>query len=230
MSVRAVLFDAAGTLFRVRGSVGAAYAAVAARHGVSAGADDIEGRFRSAFRGMPPMCFPGVPAEAIATHERAWWRQVVTAAFTGFQFDDFEAFFSELFDYFARADSWELFADVWPTLTRLRARHMQLAIVSNFDSRLTQICEGLKIATFFETIIMSSQVGCAKPDLTILRIALDRLGVSPGAAVHVGDSEALDVKGAEAAGVRAVLIQRGPHASQSDNRHIRDLSEVLAWL
>lgn len=226
MSLRAVLFDAAGTLFRVRGSVGGAYAAVAARHGVSAGADDIERRFRSAFRNMRPMCFPGVAAENIPEHERAWWRQVVTAAFADFRFDDFDAFFGELFDYFARADRWELFADVRPTLSGLRARDVRLAIVSNFDSRLTRICQGLDIASFFEAVVMSTQVGCAKPDARIFAIALERISTRASAALHVGDSELLDVKAAQAAGLRALLIDRESPGDRVENR-IRDLRELL---
>ena len=224
--LKAVFFDAAGTLFRVRGSVGRAYATVAARHGAATSAEEIEGRFRSVFRAMPPMCFPGVPAADLPEHERAWWRQVVSAAFAGFRFDNFETFFSDLFNYFARADSWELFPDVIPALSGLRARNLRLAIVSNFDSRLTPICQGLEIAGFFDAVVMSSQVGCAKPDPQIFAIALERIGVSPAEALHVGDSETLDVEGAEAAGLRALLIDRAAHTSDPERR-IRDLREVL---
>jgi putative hydrolase of the HAD superfamily len=135
-------------------------------------------------------------------------------------------FFSDLFNYFARADSWELFPDVIPALSGLHTRNLQLAVVSNFDSRLTPICQGLQIAGFFDAVVMSSQVGCAKPDPRIFAIALECIGVSPAEALHVGDSETLDVEGAEAAGSRALLIDRAAHASDPERR-IRDLCEVL---
>jgi putative hydrolase of the HAD superfamily len=221
-----VTFDAAGTLFRVRGSVGQAYAAVAARHGAAVEAEEIENRFRSVFRAMPPMCFPGVPAVDLPERERAWWREVVGGAFAGFRFDSFETFFGDLFHYFARADSWELFPDVIPALSGLRARHLRLAVVSNFDGRLTPICQGLEIAGFFDAVIMSSQVGCAKPDPEIFAIALERVGVSSAEAFHIGDSEALDLEGAQAAGMRALLIDRTAEASVP-GRCIRNLCEVL---
>jgi putative hydrolase of the HAD superfamily len=229
MSLKAVFFDAAGTLFRVRGSVGQAYAAVAARHGVTAAAEDIERRFRSVFRDMPPMCFPGVPTEDLPEHERAWWRQVVRRAFAGFHFGGFETFFRDLFDYFARGDSWELFPDVRWTLSGLRGCSLRLAIVSNFDSRLIQICEGLDIAPFFDAVVISSQAGCAKPDPKIFAIALERIGAAPAEALHVGDSEALDVKGAEAAGLRGLLIDRQEETSDP-GRRIRDLRELLEFV
>lgn len=220
--MKAVLFDAAGTLFRVRGSVGEAYASVAARHGMTADPQAIEDRFRAAFRNMPPMCFPTAAAEHLQEAELAWWRQVVRSAFAGFEFDDFERFFRDLFAYFAQPDSWELFPDVLPALRGLRARHLRLAVVSNFDSRLPPICEGLEIASFFDAIVASSQVGYAKPDPRIFAVALERVGVRPQDALHVGDSEGLDVKGAQAAGLRAILIDRGGVASNPNDR-IRDL-------
>jgi putative hydrolase of the HAD superfamily len=213
MSLKAVLFDAADTLFRVRGSVGAAYAAVAARHGVSVTAPDIEQRFRAAFRCMPPLAFPGAPEAELPQREYAWWQQVVTFVFTGTRFNDFDAFFADLFEYFARGDSWELFADTEPALAALRARGVRLAIVSNFDGRLAGVCESLGIAGYFDTIVMSGRVGAAKPDPRIFTVALQRLGVSAAETAHVGDSPREDVEGARSAGLQAILITRGTPAA-----------------
>lgn len=221
-----IFFDAAGTLFRVRGSVGQAYATVAAHHGIVVAPDVIASRFRAAFQCMPPMCFPGVAEAEIPRRERVWWRQVVTTAFAGFHFDNFEQFFSDLFDYFAQAENWELFSDVIPTLSGLRSRDFRLGIVSNFDSRLTTICEGLDIARFFDAVVMSGQAGCAKPDPGIFLIALERLGATSAEALHVGDSETLDIQGARAAGLRAILIDRQAEATDPAHR-ISDLRELL---
>jgi putative hydrolase of the HAD superfamily len=224
--LKVIFFDAAGTLFRVRGSVGQAYATVAKCHGVIIPPDVIGSRFRTAFRDLPPMCFPGVAETDTARHERAWWRQVVTTAFAGFHFDNFERFFSDLFDYFAHAENWDLFSDVIPTLSGLRSRGFRLAIVSNFDSRLTTICEGLDIARFFDAVVMSGQAGCAKPDPKIFLIGLERIGATAAEALHVGDSETLDIHGARAAGLRAILIDR--QAETTDPAHrVRDLRELL---
>lgn len=56
---RAILFDAGDTLFRLRRSVGEVYAEAAARHGVMVAAAEIDSRFRSVFRRMPPLAFLG---------------------------------------------------------------------------------------------------------------------------------------------------------------------------
>src|SRR5207245_1189531 len=83
---------------------------------------DIEPRFRDAFAAMPPLAFPGVPANELAGRELDWWRQVVRAAFGAIRFADFDAFFRDLFSAFARADAWELFPDVRLTLQALQTR------------------------------------------------------------------------------------------------------------
>ncbi len=223
--VRAVLFDAVGTLFRVRGSVGAAYAEVARRHGVVVAAAVIEARFRAAFRTMPAMCFPEVSVAQVLAHEQAWWKRVVAAAFAGTRFADFDAFFLDLFAHFGHGSSWELFQDTRPALATLRARGLRLGVVSNFDGRLAGVCEELGIATGFDVIAMSSRVGYAKPDPRIFAVALARLGVAAADAVHVGDSGHDDIEGARAAGLRALLIRRDAAATAAPDE-VHDLSEL----
>lgn len=220
-----VLFDAGDTLFRVRGSVGDAYATVAARHGVTVTADEIELHFRAAFRQMPPLAFPNALPDELPQREFAWWKQLVATVFTGARFADFDAFFGELFDYFADATPWELFPDTRPALDALKARDLRLGLVSNFDGRLIRICEGLGIAGSFDAIVMSGRAGFAKPDPRIFGIALVQLGVAAAQAIHIGDSEREDVAGAHAAGLRAILIQRAGVVS-SDADRVYDLRQL----
>jgi putative hydrolase of the HAD superfamily len=229
--VRAVLFDAGDTLFRVRGSVGHAYATVAARHGVIVVPRDMEARFRAAFRQMPPLAFPDTPPDELPQREYAWWRQVVSRVFRGERFVDFEAFFHELFAYFADAAAWELFPDTRPALAALRARGLRLAVVSNFDGRLLSICRGLGIADTFDVIVMSARAGFAKPDACIFDVALRGLGIGPGEVLHVGDSAREDVAGAQAAGLRALLVERegvvDRRAEPSPADRVSDLRQIL---
>jgi putative hydrolase of the HAD superfamily len=228
MTLRVVLFDAGDTLFRVRGSVGEVYATVAARHGVTVAAPHIEQRFRTAFRRMPPLAFPDARTTELPQREYMWWRDVVGTVFSDVRFEDFDAFFADLFSYFAEAGSWELFADAEPALAALRARGLQLAIVSNFDGRLTRICEGLGIVGYFDAIVMSGRAGAAKPDPRIFTVALTRLGVGADEALHVGDSDTEDIRGARAAGLRAIQINRAALRDSSDC--VSDLRDLLGRL
>jgi putative hydrolase of the HAD superfamily len=224
-----VLLDAVGTLFRVRGSVGQLYARVARRHGVCLDPTIIEGRFRDAFAAMPPLAFPGVPAADVHAREYDWWRTVVSAVFSGAHFHSFDAFFDELFHQFAHAESWELFPDTRPALAALRGRGLRLAMVSNFDARLHDLCDALGLTPWFAAIVISTRAGAAKPDPLIFRTALIELGASAGEAVHVGDSEREDVAGALAAGIRAVHLDRTLQGPPSSDR-VRDLCQLLAIL
>jgi len=229
MTVQAVLFDAGDTLFRVRGSVGEVYASVARRHGVDMAGADIEPRFRAAFRRMPPLGFPGAAAATLPQHEYQWWHAVVRATFDDVRFADFDAFFAELYADFARADVWEVFPDVHPALAALRARGLRLAVVSNFDGRLSALCRDLGLAAAFDAIVMSGRAGYAKPDPRIFHVALERLGVAASAALHVGDSEREDVDGARAAGIAALWLRRDG-ATAAGTPCIADLRRLPAWI
>lgn len=224
--VRAILFDAADTLFRVRGSVGATYARIAARFGARVDPARVEERFRAVFPTMPPLAFDAATAEDVAALEYAWWRTLVARVFANLTFDDFDGFFAALFAQFARGDAWELFPETRDTLATLHDRGLRLGVVSNFDGRLLQVCDELGIRAYFDAIVMSGRVGHAKPDPHIFAAALELLGVEAAAALHVGDSEREDLQGAHAAGVRAVLIRR-PAGPASAPHVIADLRELL---
>ena len=66
----------------------------------------------------------------------------------------------------------------------------------------------LGLASYFDAILASAEVGFAKPAPEIFRAAADRLGLAPGAILHVGDTLSEDFEGARAAGFRAVLLDR----------------------
>ena len=104
-------------------------------------------------------------------------------------------------DSFMAAIRFEAIPGAVDTLTSLRARGIELAVVSNWDVGLPEHLERLGIAHLFSTVVTSAEAGAAKPDPAAFRLALDRLGVEPGRALHVGD-EAEDAEGAAAAGMR----------------------------
>ena len=80
-------------------------------------------------------------------------------------------------------------------LTALRESGLGLGVISNFDYRIYAILEALGLTRHFDSIIISSEAGYAKPAPEIFRIALQRHSLVASQALHVGDSEALDVLG-----------------------------------
>lgn len=230
--IRAVFFDAAGTLLTVRGSVGEIYAQLARVYGKEATAAQLEERFRRCFPRMPALAFPSAAPEHIPELERQWWHDLVQRIFTPLgPFPSFAAYFDALFTRFAHPDAWQLYADTEETLHQLGQRGFRLGIISNFDSRLFGILEGLGIAPLFDTVIISTRAGAAKPAREIFLQALSSLGVAAEEAVHVGDSYDADVVGARAAGLLPVLLERHPlRAAPPHDVTIRSLAELPAVL
>ena len=213
--IEAVFFDAAGTLIAVNGSVGGIYARLAQAHGKTVAVADLEAGFGRAFAAAPPMAFPGAVAGEIPALEKQWWRNLVFQVFSPLgPFPAFDAYFEELYDFFAQPRAWRLYPDTRPALEALHARGIRLGVISNFDSRLFGLLDGLGIARFFDPTVISTRAGAAKPDTAIFSYALARHGLVPERVVHVGDSYEMDVLGAQAAGLRPVLIDRRAKSSE----------------
>ena len=206
-SIKAVFFDAGGTLFKPYPSVGEIYAQVAGRHGLKAHAHELETLFHETWKARDGLA--SLSSHSGEKEERKWWYALVREVFSKIgKVTDFELFFEELYDLFARPEAWRLFPDVLPVMQELKKRGKVVGIVSNWDSRLFGICEGLGLSSHLDFILASAVVGAAKPHPRIFQEALRRAQVLPGEAVHVGDSLTDDVWGAEQAGIRGILIDR----------------------
>lgn len=96
-----------------------------------------------------------------------------------------------------------LYPDVLPVLAAWAVRYRLIA-VSNGNADVTRV----GLARYFAAAVSAHQVGFAKPDARIFREACDRAGVDPAATLHVGDDLELDVRAAQAAGLRAVWVRR----------------------
>lgn len=123
-------------------------------------------------------------------------------------------------------------------LRRLAGTGVTLAILSNSDgtveARLREeaLCQvGTGAGVEVAAVIDSGAVGVAKPDPRIFEIALEAVGVRPEEAVHVGDSLAMDVLGALAAGVTPLHMDPfGDCPGGPAHGHVRSLDEVAALL
>jgi putative hydrolase of the HAD superfamily len=228
---KAIYFDAAGTLIKPARRVGDSYSTIAAKYGRTVSPSDLFDRFHVCFDGAPRLAFPNAAPGEIAQLERDWWKTLVAQVFEPWNpFENFDEYFDELFAYFAEPSAWALYPEVLDTLSELRHRDVTLAVISNFDSRLVRILDGLGAGSWFADVFVSSRVGYAKPDRQIFDAALGRHGVRPGNAIHVGDSEANDLQGAQNAGLNALLIDRSRPADGSAPDRIASLREIIARL
>lgn len=236
MISRVVVFDAAGTLVEVAGSVGAAYAEDARGAGAELDPVALERGFARAMRTAPPLAFGRLPASERFSAARAWWRDTARAALLGAgELPEeflFERFFDRAWDRFARAAAWRVPPDVRPTLRALRVRGVPLAVFSNWDARLVPLLSDLGLAGYFCRVLVSTELPTAKPDRAAFdAVARELAGVdgASGSPVMVGDRLDHDVLPALAAGWDAVwLDRRGDGAAPSGVRVIHELRELTA--
>jgi putative hydrolase of the HAD superfamily len=90
-----------------------------------------------------------------------------------------------------------------------RAHGLRTAVISNSNGTVADILAHLGLAKDLEFVIDSSQVGVEKPDPRIFHIALERARLKPHEVVYVGDLYSIDVLGARAAGLTAILMDPG---------------------
>lgn len=137
--------------------------------------------------------------------------------------------------------------DTLPMLSELKGNY-KLGIVSNFaiPEWVQSLLNKLSLSDFFDTIIISGAVNKRKPSQEIFQRALNAISVDASRTVFVGDTPSMDVKGAKNAGLRAVLIERGPVVIDSQksgvwkpgdandcfepNHTIKSLSELASLL
>jgi putative hydrolase of the HAD superfamily len=231
MTITAVFFDAAGTLIKPTRRVGESYSIVARRYGIDIAPSEISQRFASCFRSAPPLAFPDASAAEIADLEWHWWEQLVERIFEPWgRFKGFDDYFAELFAYFAQPDAWTLYPEVLATLSALKIHGTTLAVISNFDSRLLKILDGLGVSRCFEQVFVSSRVGHAKPSREIFEAALNANGVKAENALHVGDSEENDFHGATNAGLRGLLVNRDSENHAKTPQVVSNLRDILSFV
>jgi putative hydrolase of the HAD superfamily len=199
LKIRAISFDAGGTLIAPRPSVGHVYAQVAEEQGLGAIQPELLNRqFAAAWKTRGPF-----------DYSRKAWARVVRESFRGFcTKEESEALFPAIYDRFAQPRSWAVHEDVLPALEALVRRGLPMAVTSNWDERLAPLLTALRLAPHFQVLAISHDVGCCKPDAGIFEHACSRLGMPPANVLHIGDSQAEDVEGAEAAGLAALRIDR----------------------
>jgi len=126
-----------------------------------------------------------------------------------------------------RSENFDIYEDVEPVLGELRAHGLLIGLVSNGARDLREFVRhhGLDV----DVTVASRYHGKVKPDPTIFRKALDRLGGEPAGAAMVGDQLDDDIEGARTLGMRAVLVDRENRYPEVDNR-LPDLLGLSAAL
>ncbi len=114
-------------------------------------------------------------------------------------------------------ENFALYTDVEPCLERLHEAGLRVALLSNTNRDLEAIVDHFGLRQFIAVTLSSAQVGHVKPSPRIFAAMLDALGARAHDTVMVGDSYEEDVRGALAAGLGAILLDRGGGAPHHDD-------------
>ena len=117
-----------------------------------------------------------------------------------------------------------LHEDTVPFLESLRAKGVRTAFVSNCADNTRPLLEWLGLSSRVDELVLSCEVGAAKPDPVIFEVALARLGVAAEDALFVDDQQPF-CDAAAALGIRAVLIDRVAGAGEVST--LSDLAEYF---
>jgi putative hydrolase of the HAD superfamily len=206
--IKAILFDAAGTLFYLTKTVGDHYAYVSREIGLDLDARQLDRAFHTAWQQMPRRPAIDGPRE---NDDKGWWHELVGRVFDqvapSLSKLDRDNFFEIAYEHFAEAGVWKLYPEVLDALEQLRER-FQLAVISNFDGRLRLILQNLGISKYFAHVFISSELGADKPDLEIFHRALKLMQLNANEVLHVGDDPERDWKAAKEAGLLVFQLDR----------------------
>jgi putative hydrolase of the HAD superfamily len=216
---RALLIDAGFTLV---GYDGARIAGIAAGLGLTLEAADIEAteatmRAELAQHDWPQQPGSGAPPSGGARFFRRVLQLARRGAPAAAQVSDGGADLVHIEAVAERIWQQHLVDNLWsrplpgvvPALESLRAAGLRMAVVSNSEGTLAALLDRMDFTRHFDTVVDSWVLGVTKPSPEIFQAALDRLGARAEEAIMVGDSFKADVLGAQAAGIRAALIDPG---------------------
>lgn len=216
-AVRAVLFDAVGTLIYPHPPVAEVYHRAGQRLGSKLTRDEVAQRFRAAIK---------THHQGSATseeQERMRWERIVYDVMDDV-LDPQRQLLTELWGHFGSATSWRLYGDVAPAWRKLESRGYVLGIASNFDSRLRTICLGHPPLDDCQHVFASSEVGFPKPEQRFYQVVERKLGLKAGQILLVGDDYNTDVSGPQNTGWQTIWLRRDEQ--QSSVEWIRTLTEI----
>ena len=201
--IRAVVFDAVGTVMFPSQPVADSYRTALATHcGIQMPREDIADVVRAALQRRSTQ-------NSLRTDEAAdqkFWRQLIFGLCG--EHSSREACFEDLYQQFGDPACWSCYGDVVAGIRACNIAGVSVAIASNFDSRLHGVLDGLPPVSQLPMRFVSSAVGYRKPAEQFFARVCHSLQLEPAEVLFVGDDLTNDVRGAVVAGCAAAWICR----------------------
>lgn len=225
--IEVVFFDAGETILHPHPSWPELFAATCTRHGVAVTSEEVGPILYGMVRSWSDVAErAGVRNPSLSEEDSyRFWTFVYRRCLDELGLNS-PSLPDELYRVFTDTATYRLYDDALPAIDRLREAEYRIGLISNYEGWLEELLVELEVGDVFDISIISGLVGVEKPDVRIYEMALEAAAVAPDAAVHIGDSVALDVEPATAAGMRAVLLDRaGAHTDHRGPR-VRSLAEL----
>ena len=206
--LKAVFFDAVGTLIFPEPGAATVYAQAASRRGIVVDVNALRERMWTAYRAEEKVdrIAGWVTSES---REAARWRRIVSDSLP--DGIDAENCFQELFAHFAQPTSWRVNPDADRVFSTLRQRGVTLGLASNYDARLLSVIAGHpELGPIRDRVVISAAVGYRKPAREFFEHVVQAAGCEAHEILFVGDDVENDYVGATAAGMKAVLLETHP--------------------
>ncbi len=209
--VKALSFDAAGTLIELSEPVGESYHRVARNHGIQCDPTDLASAFKIVWQRTPSAFSADSPVRD--PDEKSWWRRLVKEVFatSGASLpsdSEFDVFFESLYDHFENPGTWRAIPGAAAALRQISPQ-FPCVILSNFDGRLRRILADLDLTFAFQEILLSCELGASKPDPKVFEAARRHFRLPPQNILHVGDDPVCDWEGATKASFASFRVGKG---------------------
>lgn len=112
----------------------------------------------------------------------------------------------------------------------LRGRGFRIGIISDWEETLPDLLAELALAPHLDALAVSALVGVTKPHVRLFQDALRQLSIDPAQTLHVGDWYELDVVGARAAGMSALLFDHQQRAPAADCPRVETFAQLTDFL
>lgn len=218
-NVRAVVFDAVGTLIHPQPAVQSAYGRHGRRFGSRYADEELLPRFRAAFARQERWDAEHGHGRTSAARETSRWRSIVAEVLD--DVTDAEGVFDALWRYFGDPAHWRVDEAALSLFERLRRDGVALAVASNFDERLIEVCGRLPPLDACDRVFVSSQLGYHKPAAEFYEAIECALELAADQILLVGDDLENDYRAARRRGWHALWIGApadrtpGPHGAQA---------------
>nr|MDO8100762.1 HAD family hydrolase [Candidatus Njordarchaeota archaeon] len=127
------------------------------------------------------------------------------------------------------------YPDVRETIKELRKQGYKISVISDADADdLTLQLRSAGILDSFDTVTTSSEAMSYKPNSKIFEIALAKMKCKPFEGCHIGDSQEIDIAGANNIGLHSILVTHGKTEINENlpkpTHVVKQVSEVIPLL